>query len=288
MSKHPSKGLDPTAEPAAPSVPAGPGIVSPHAGHRERIRARYAEFGGDAFLDHQFLELLLTYAVPRRDTNELAHALLARFGSLEQIFCASAAQLQAVDGVGGGVAVFLCMQGDLMRRLSLAKLADARGRIKLGTPLVAAQYALARLHAQPYETVLMACLNSRCEVVRTEMLQRGTLTEAPVYPRVIAERALLNHAHSVLLMHNHPSGNPTPSGEDAASTEAVRAALAGIGIRLNDHLIVGGAFVYSFSADVLVDLSGRQPQTLPLGDFCATAAAGQGALLKVMEHYPQK
>ena len=259
--------------------------ATPHAGHRERLRARYAESGGEGFLDHQFLELLLTYAVPRRDTNELAHALLARFGSLEQVFCASIAQLQAVGGVGKSVAVFLRMQGDLIRRISLASLADARGRVKLNTPLAAAQFALARLHAHPYETMLLTCLNSRCEAVRTETLQRGSLTEAPVYPRVIAETALLNHAHSVLLMHNHPSGNPAPSEEDASVTEAVKAALSGIGVRLSDHLIVGGAFVYSYSADVLIDLSAAQPKTLPLAAFASAQAAGSGALLRVMEAY---
>lgn len=283
----PSKISAPSDSDLTASAPKSPLAKpdAPHAGHRERLRARYAEFGGDSFRDHELLELLLTYALPRRDTNELAHTLLLRFGSLEQVFFASVAQLTAVDGVGTSVAVFLHMQGDLVQRISLDKLADARGRIKLNTPLLAAQYAKTRLHAQPYETVLMACLNNRCEITHTETLQRGSLTEAPIYPRVIAEAALLHHAHSVLLMHNHPSGNPTPSSEDTAATEAVQTALSGIGARLSDHLIVGGAFVYSYSADVLIDLSSSKPQTLPLSDFASASAAPSETLLRVMEQY---
>lgn len=257
----------------------------PHAGHRERIRARYAATGGEDFLDHEFLELLLSYAIPRRDTNILAHRLLERFGSLSQVLFADTGQLMSVEGIGQSAAVFLRMQGDLVRRLSLASLADARGKVKLNTPLAAAKYALARLHAHPYETILAACLNSRCEVTHSKTLQRGSLTEAPIYPRVIAETALLQHAHSVLLMHNHPSGNPAPSQEDIRTTEAVRAGLAGIGVRLSDHLIVGGALVYSFSANVCMDLSVEPPQALALEQLSQSAQGGKAspALLKVME-----
>ena len=257
-----------------------------HAGHRERLRARYAESGADGFFDHELLQLLLTYAVPRKDTNGLAHLLLNHFGSLEQVFCADVEQLMSVDGIGQSTAVFLHLHGDLLQRLSLAKLADTRGRIKLNTPLSAAQYALARLHAQHYETVLAVCLNSRLEVIHVKTLQKGTLTEAPVYPRVIAETALLHHAHSIVLMHNHPSGNPAPSSEDAVTTEAVRAALSGIGVRLNDHLVVGGAFVYSFSAGVCLDLSATPPAVLTLEEYqSGTAKPSSPALLKVMEQF---
>ncbi len=260
-------------------------LPEPHAGHRERIRARYAATGGEGFQDHEFLELLLTYAIPRRDTNLLAHRLLERFGSLSQVFLAEVDQLKSVEGVGQSAAVFLKMQGDLVTRLSLASLADTRGRIKLNTPLAAAKYALARLRAYPYETILVACLNSRLEVIHSSALQRGSLTEAPIYPRVIAETALLQHAHSILLIHNHPSGNPAPSQEDAEATETVRVSLAGIGVRLNDHLIVGGALVYSFSTNVCIDLRADPPQALPLEQFSANGvpSPSSSALKKVME-----
>lgn len=256
-----------------------------HAGHRERLRARYAVSGGEGFLDHQYLELLLTYAIPRRDTNALAHALLDRFGSLEQVFGADVAQLTQVPGIGESAAVFLTLQGDLARRLWLARLTDAKGRIKLNAPLAAAQYAFARLHTSPYETVLVACLNARCEIIHSETLQRGTLTEAQIYPRNIAEIALLRHAHSILLMHNHPSGSPAPSAADTEATQAVKTALDGIGVRLNDHLVVGGAFVYSYSAGVVLELSAEEPQLYSLDDYLSGVAAQPKGLLKVMEPY---
>ena len=257
-----------------------------HAGHRERIRARYIETGGEGFLDHQYLELLLTYAVPRRDTNELAHALLNHFGTLSDVFGAEVSELTCVDGVGESVALFLRMQGDLAKRLSLAKLRSASGKLKLNTPLSAATYAAASLRGYANETLLCVCLNSKREVVRTETMQHGTLTEARVYPRAFAETALLRHAHSVIMVHNHPSGDPTPSDEDRAATESVKTALSGIGVQLADHLVVGGAFVFSFSAGVLLDLAAEPPVTLTLDDYGAFYAAKKPALPCVMEAYP--
>ncbi|MDP3446963.1 MAG: hypothetical protein Q8S22_02770, partial [Eubacteriales bacterium] len=102
-----------------------------HSGHRERIREQYKSHGAEAFLDHQFLELLLTYAIPRKDTNELSHLLLSRFGTLEGVVTAEISQLMLVEGVGESTAVFMRMQGDLFRRLRLHRLADARGNIRL-------------------------------------------------------------------------------------------------------------------------------------------------------------
>ena len=119
-----------------------------HNGHRERIREQYISHGAEAFLDHQFLELLLTYAIPRRDTNELAHLLLERFGSLEGVVTAEIAQLMLVEGVGESAAVFLRMQGDLFRRLRMRRLTDARGQIRLSSPVDAARYAVSQLSLQ--------------------------------------------------------------------------------------------------------------------------------------------
>ena len=259
--------------------------ASTHEGHRARIRARYAEFGAEGLLDHQLLELLLTYAVPRKDTNPLAHALLERFGSLEAVFRAEVMELTRVPGLGENTAVFLRLQGDLLRRLALRRLEDGRGRVRMANPFAAAGFALSALEAAANETVLIACLNAQRELVHTQTLQRGTLTEAQVYPRSVAETALLRHAHGVLLMHNHPSGNPRPSAEDAAVTEAVRAALDSIGVQLADHLVVGGRFVYSFAADMVIDPSAESPATYSLEEFESRPAAGRPTLRKVMESY---
>ncbi|MEG1525053.1 MAG: JAB domain-containing protein [Clostridia bacterium] len=258
----------------------------PHTGHRERIRSRYAETGGDGFLDYQLLELLLTYSIPRRDTNELAHALLDRFGSLSGVLGAEVRQLMLVEGIGESTAIFLHLHGTLQERLALEKLNNARGRVALTTPLYAAQFARAKMRGFGYETVLATCLNSRREVLHTEILQRGSLTEAQVYPRAIAEIALLRRAHAVLLIHNHPSGNPSPSSEDADVTVGVRAALGSIGAQLMDHLIVGDPFVYSFSADVVLNLSDGALSAMRIDDFQASRAnPPQPILKKVMEQY---
>lgn len=256
-----------------------------HSGHRERIREQYRTQGAAAFLDHQFLELLLTYAIPRKDTNELAHALLERFGSLEGVVTAEIAQLQLVDGVGEGAAVFLRMQGDLFRRLLLRRQEDARGSIRLASPAAAARYAASLLSLNTYESVLAICLNAKKVVQSCEAMQSGTLTEAQIYPRTIAEIALLRRAHGILLLHNHPSGDPSPSAEDVEATESVRAALQSIGVQLFDHLIVGREHVYSFSAQAIIGTSGSEPEVFSLQDYQAHKSGQPRALQRVMEQY---
>lgn len=258
-----------------------------HSGHRERIREQYASLGAESFLDHQFLELLLTYAIPRKDTNSLAHALLERFGTLESVVTAEVAQLMLVPGVGESTAVFLRMQGDLFRRLLLRRAEDSRGVVRLNTPAAAARYAVAQLSLCSYETVLAVCLNAKKVVLSCESLQRGTLTEAQIYPRSVAEVALLKRAHGILLLHNHPSGDPSPSQEDEAATELVRAALQSVGVQLFDHLIVGGSSAYSFTTRAVIGVSGAETEACSLEDFQTRYAAETAprGLARVMEPY---
>lgn len=256
-----------------------------HGGHRERLRARYAAVGEAGLADHELLELLLTYCIPRRDTNPLAHSLLERFGSLSGVLSADLRELCSVPGVGQSTAVFLCLQRDMMKRIRLEDIGGGRGKLRLQTPLLSAKYALAMLERKPHETVLAVCLNAKREVLSHKVMQEGSLTEAQVYPRSIAELALLSHAHSILLIHNHPSGSPLPSPADAETTKAVRDALQGIGIQLTDHLIVGNGVVYSFAADVLIELTGREPATLTIPEWNAYKPAEGVSLKKVMEEY---
>ena len=258
-----------------------------HSGHRESIREQYKTHGAEAFLDHQFLELLLTYAIPRKDTNELAHLLLERFGSLEGVVTAEVAQLLLVEGVGESTAVFLRMQGDLYRRLKLHRLADVRGSIRLSSPVEAARYAVSQLSLNTYETVLVVCLNAKKAVQSAERILGGSLSEAQIYPRNIAEVALLRRAHGVLLIHNHPSGDPSPSKADAETTESVRAALESIGVQLFDHIIVGGEHAYSFATGAVIGVSDVEAEVFTLADYQTRHAQASlsGALLKVMEPY---
>lgn len=246
-------------------------LESIHNGHRDRLREQYVENGIDSFMDHQILELLLTYAIPRKDTNELAHRLLDQFGNLERVFGADIAQLMQVEGIGRSAAIFLHMQSDLTKHIQLQQLEDKSGRIRLSNPYESAKYAAAMLSRESYETVYVACLNKNGYVQHTRNVTNGTLVEAPIYPRLIVEYALLQRSHSVILMHNHPSGNPTPSKEDCDATTAVRAALSSVDIPLIDHLIAGGQYVYSFSADTIMFLQqgATQPITMTLDEYAA-------------------
>lgn len=256
-----------------------------HKGHRERLRANYASQGGDALLDHQYLELLLTYAIPRRDTNEIAHALLDRFGTLENILRAEVAALMLVDGVGENTAVFLRMTGDLENRLALKRLSNEHGTVYLKTPYSAAVYARTLLSREGYERVKIVFLDSRKKVLSNETLSLGTLTEAQVYPRMVAERALLKRAHSVMLLHNHPSGDPTPSQADKDTTVSVRTTLDSVAVKLIDHLIVGGFYVFSFSTNAVIDLTRAEPTAITLEDY--QAVKSRASLKIVTESYDE-
>ncbi len=256
-----------------------------HSGHRDRIREQYRLHGADAFLDHQFLELLLTYAIPRRDTNDLAHRLIERFGSLEGVVTAEIPQLTLVDGVGESTAVFLRMQGDLFVRLRMRRLSDARGNIRLLSPADAARYAVSQLSLHTYESVLAVCLNAKKIVQSCERIGGGSLSEAEVYPRNIAELALLRRAHGILLLHNHPSGDPSPSAADEETTKSVRAALESVGVQLYDHVIVGGEHAYSFATGAVIGVSGAETEVFSLEEYRSRHAVQSDARLKVTESY---
>lgn len=222
-----------------------------HEGHRERLRARYKANGLGAFTEHELLELLLTYAIPRRDTNEIAHRLIERFGSLSAVFSAQVVELEHIEGIGERAAVFLRLVGD-----SAAYHAEAAGnkkrRVRLATPADAANYALELMRNERYESVYVVSLDKNMRLLHAERLMTGSLSEAPLYPRRVVESALMHRAGAVLLLHNHPSGDPTPSQADAEATEAVQKALNSIDIRLYDHLVVGEGRVYSFSRGSMI------------------------------------
>lgn len=220
-----------------------------HEGHRQRLRERYMKTGPDGFMEHELLELLLTYATPRRNTNDIAHSLISRFGSLSSVLCADVAELACVDGVGDYTAVFLRLCGDAGRK---AAKASGTKPPRLSTPAAAVSFALELLDGERYESVYVVSLDKNMRLLHAERLLTGTLTEAPLYPRRVVESALMHRAHAVLLLHNHPSGDPSPSQSDAQATEAVKKALNSIDIRLFDHIIVGRNAAYSFSRGILI------------------------------------
>lgn len=260
----------------------------PHGGHRRRLRDRYTQSGADAFKDHELLELLLTYAIPRRDVNGTAHALLSQFGSLENVLKAEPAALQQVEGIGESAAIFLHLQHDLMQRILLRRFSDRSGRIRLTTPLKSAHYVHELLCDASTEAAILICLNAQREFICVGRIGDGTLAEAAVYPRAAAELVLLQHAHAAILAHNHPSGNPLPSSEDETTTVQVAAALNSLGVQLLDHLIVGHGVVYSSSSRQVLSFAAGEPASCSPEEFRQQRLETKPELLaRVMEPYAE-
>lgn len=223
-----------------------------HEGHRERLRETYLNNGASALHDHQLLELLLTFAIPRRDTNPLAHRLLTAYGSLEQVLAANPYDLMRQEGIGVQAAVLLSLVGTLMRRGGAARTARKRKTV-LNTPEAASYYCAALLAGAKYEETYAISLDKRRAVLHADKVASGTLGETVVYPRLVLECALRHGANSVILTHNHPSGNPQPSSEDVNTTRAIFDALQAVSITLHDHIIVGEGCTYSMVRGAVLD-----------------------------------
>jgi len=212
-----------------------PRAENPHAGHRERLRARFLSEGLDAFAEHNVLELLLFYALPQKDTNELAHTLINRFGSLSGVLDASPDDLCRVAGLGMNTATLLALMPALFRRY---KLSSAARDICLNTTDKAGEYLLPLFTGLKNEVVYLLCLDAKCKPLCCRQLFEGTVNAAQVNTRKVVELALTFNASSIILSHNHMSGVALPSEEDEATTKRIQAALEAVGVKLADHIIV--------------------------------------------------
>ena len=206
-----------------------------HDGHRERMRERYRKQGLDGFAPHEVLELLLFYAIPRKNVNPLAHALIERFGSLHAVLEAAPEQLMRVEGVGPSVAQYLTLFHQVEKRLALSR---EKPRPRIQNRAMAESYCARLLAGAKREHFYVVCLNGQMEVLHDALIAVGSLTDVPAYPRVVAEAALNHNAHAVLLCHNHPGGSPIPSQNDLNATARIGEILAGLDIALADHIIV--------------------------------------------------
>lgn len=215
-----------------------------HMGHRARLRARYCECGLDAFADHEVLELLLTYAIPRRDVNELAHMLLNRYGTFADVAHAPIEDLMQVEGIGENAAVLLSLIAPLAKRYAAA---HGREALKLKSFEAASFYIKTLFYGERYEVFYMICLDAKYGLIQPVELARGSLSEVQIYPRIVVERALNLNTHSVLLAHNHPSGDPAPSRADVNVTQIIVNALASVDIPVIDHIIAAGEKTFGFS-----------------------------------------
>jgi len=218
--------------------------TSPHEGHRKRMRHRFLEEGLDSFADHEVLEYALSYAVPRGDTNETAHRLLTRFGSLAAVFETDPSDLAAVAGMGARTAAFLSFVPQLARRYLKDRVETAKPCLK--TSEEAMSYAIPLMAGRADEVFYVVSLDASCRVLHAALLTRGTVAEARLHPRQVVEVALRNRASSVLFIHNHPAGTARPSTDDLRLTETLVKALQPLSIKVLDHIVVAGDQAYSF------------------------------------------
>jgi len=208
-----------------------------HEGHRSRLKKRFLQEGLDAFEDHQILELLLFYAIPRKDTNELAHFLIKKYGSLSGVLEADPKDLAKTPGLGENSAILLALIPSLAR----IYLKDRWGtKPTLDSTAKAGEYVLTLFAGRTYEVFYVICLDSQHNLIYPALVHEGTIDQAPVYPRVIVETALRHKAHSIILAHNHPGGSPIPSPQDIEVTKRIQAALEQISISVLDHIIAAG------------------------------------------------
>lgn len=206
-----------------------------HSGHRERMKQRFRETGFDGFSDVNALELLLFYAIPRQDTNPIAHALLDRFGSFHGVIDAHYEDLLKVNGVGENIALFLKMIPAVCKRYTQGKQKKQKSYLTMADM---EEYVIPLFSFDMEETLFMICLDGGNRITYCEPICQGGLDYVPVEPRKILEVALDRRAKKVVLAHNHPSGIPVPSLSDVKMTHAIQECLALFNIELLDHFVV--------------------------------------------------
>lgn len=215
----------------------------PYEGHRERLREKFRNTGFEGFHDYEVLELLLTYAIPRKDTKPIAKALISRFKTLKDVLDAEIEKLTEIEGLGENAALFLKVIREVIVKYFQVKALEQK-IFRTLDELV--DYLRAVIGGNNNEVVHVLYLNSKNELIHAETLSEGTVSEAVAFPRKIVEGALRHRATSVILAHNHPGGLPEPSESDDRLTEAVRRALETVDISLQEHVIItrDGYFSY--------------------------------------------
>jgi len=207
-----------------------------HAGHRERLRERFVMGGADAMPDYELLELVLFAAIPRRDVKPLAKTLLARFGNFAEVVAAPRARLLEIPGLGESAVAQLKIIEAAALRLAKTKLL---GKPALSSWQALLDYCAAAMARAPREEFRVLFLDRKNVLIADEVQSAGTIDHTPVYPREIVKRALDLGASAMILVHNHPSGDPTPSRADIEMTREIAAAAKPLKIAIHDHLVIG-------------------------------------------------
>ena len=224
-------------------------MAGAHDGHRSRMRERFRREGLNGFADHEALELMLFYAIPQRNVNPLAHALLERFGSFHGVLEASEEELCRVEGVGEYAAVLLRLFAAVGRRVEESR---AGQREKLRNRMEAQEHCRRLLAGRRQEAFYVVCLDGQLQVLADVQIATGSLSEVAAYPRLVAEAVLRHNAHSVVLCHNHPGGSAVPSQSDLDMTAELAALLSSLEVALADHIIVADGETFSLYASELI------------------------------------
>lgn len=218
-------------------------------GHRRRLRDRFLRLGFDGMDDYEAIELLLTFFIPRRDVKPIAKEAIRRFGSFRAVIDADEGDLAQIEGVGPAAAANL-------RLIRLA--ADhylkqrAQERPALTDPTALKEYCRARMGHLSTEEFRVFYLNPKLGIIADEQLERGTVDRANIFPREVVNAALRHHAAGIILAHNHPTGDVTPSEQDRLLTRAVVIAAGTLDVRVHDHMIIGADDVFSFRENGLI------------------------------------
>ena len=224
------------AKPAPLKAGRLPEAAEHYLGHRERLRDKCRDHGDTSLADYEILELLLFRSIPRRDTKPLAKALLARFGSLAGVFGAPITLLQEVKGIGENVALDLKLVATVGQRILRSEL---REKQVLSSWSSVIDYCHAAMAYESREQFRILFLDKRNTLIADEIQGRGTVDHTPVYPREVVRRALELSATAIILVHNHPSGDPTPSRADIDMTKTIVDTAKPLGITVHDHIIIG-------------------------------------------------
>ncbi len=215
-----------------------------YVGHRQRTKEKYKKSGIDGWLDYEVLELVLSYAIARKDTKPIAKELISRFKTINGVLDADREELKSVPGISEHVALFF----SLLKDIAILYLESGlHNKNLLSSPEVVYAYLKASLKGSADEEFKALFLNGRNQLLSVETLQTGTVNRSVVYPRKIVERALYHHSVGVIIAHNHPAGTLKPSQDDCAVTKAIKDALKTVEINLLDHIIIGGNDYFSFN-----------------------------------------
>lgn len=236
--------MDMSGKQASPETPLT------HDGHRDRLRARFVRSGAGAFEDYELLELALFSAIPRRDVKPLAKQLLVRFGGIAGVLGADIVELQSVKGISENAAVFIKNMHALTQRMLLN---DIKQQPVLSSWQKLIDYCTVAMAHEKREHFRVLFLNRKNQLIADEVKQVGTVDHVPVYPREVVKRALELGATALILVHNHPSGDPAPSDGDIVMTKELVKAARALDVSIHDHIIIGKNGHSSFKSMGLMD-----------------------------------